>query len=183
MKVYIAGSHSCGKTTLAHYISKKYNLPMISEVARQVLSERELHIDSLRHNLDLVDSYQAEVFYRQLKEESKHDSFVSDRTIDNLAYAAQHSRILPKLLVSEELQTYVSKLRENDSTIFFVRPSKVTLKMDGVRESLTWDGVIAIDAMVKFLLEMYRLPYYQINMDNMQERVRLIDTVLIDKIK
>lgn len=181
MKVYIAGAHSCGKTTLAHYISKKYNLHMITEVARQVLSERELHIDSLRHDLDLVDSYQTDVFYRQLSEESKYNDFVSDRTIDNLAYAAQHSRVLPKLLVSSELKNYVDKLKDEGSTIFFVRPSKATLKVDGVRESLTWDGVVAIDAMVKFLLEMYELPYYQINMDNMQERIRLVDSVLHER--
>ena len=179
MKVYIAGAHSCGKTTLAHYISKKYNLHMITEVARQVLSERELHIDSLRHDLDLVDSYQADVFYRQIEAESKYDNFVSDRTIDNLAYAAQHSRILPQLIKSEAFKNYIKKLQSDDAVIFFVRPSKATLKVDGVRESLSWDGVVSIDGMVKLLLEMYELPYYQISVDNMQERVRLIDNVLM----
>jgi len=178
MRVYLVGSHSSGKSTLARYISRKYSLPMIVEVARQVLSEQELQLDNLRHDLDIVDSYQKEVFYRQITEEKKHINFVSDRSFDNLAYAAQHSRILPELLNSKELNEYVKSLKEKDSYIFFVRPSRATLKADGVRETLKWDGIIAIDAMVKFLVEMFQIPHIQINMDNMQERVKLIDTVL-----
>jgi dephospho-CoA kinase len=178
MKVYLVGSHSSGKSTLARYISQKYNIPMIVEVARQVLSEQELQLDSLRYDLNIVDSYQKEVFYRQLQEETKYTSFVSDRSFDNLAYAAQHSRILPELINSKELKEYVKCLKKSDSYIFFVRPSKATLKADGVRETLKWDGIIAIDAMVKFLVEMFELPHIQINMHNMQERVKLIDTVL-----
>lgn len=178
MRIYIIGSHGCGKSTLARYISEKYNLHMITEIARQILSEKELQLDTLRYDLDLVDDYQSEVFYRQIVEESKYQEFVSDRSIDCLAYAAQHSRILPQLLHSQELKTYLEILKSPDSIIFFVRPSKATLKADGVRESLTWDGVIAIDAMTKFLLEMFELPYFQINIDNMQERTRIVDAVI-----
>lgn len=179
MKVYFVGAHSTGKTTLARYVSQKHIIPMITEAARAVLSEKELHLDSLRTNLDLVDDYQRTVFFRQLEEESKQDgSYVSDRSFDCLAYSAQHSRLLPELLASDQLKQYLSILHKPDSFIFFVRPSKVTLKADGVREAINWDAVVSIDAMTKFMLEMWNLPYFQINMDNMQERVRLIDSVL-----
>lgn len=179
MRVYLIGSHSSGKSTLARYVSETYNIPMIVEVARQILSEQELQLDSLRHDLNIVDSYQEQVFFRQLQEEKKQNSFVSDRSFDNLAYAAQHSRILSKLLNSIELKEYITSLKEPDSYIFFVRPSRATLKADGVRETLKWDGIIAIDAMIKFLIEMFELPYFQISMDNMQERVKMIDSVLL----
>ena len=179
MKIYFSGAHSTGKSTLARYVSQKYQLPMISETARMVLSEQELQIDSLRYDLDTVDRYQQQVFDRQLVEEQKHPSFVSDRSaIDILAYSAQHARLLPSLIRSKELEGYISILRKPDVFIFFVRPSKVTLKADGVREAINWEGVVAIDAMVKFMLCMWNIPHYQINMDNMQERVRLIETVL-----
>lgn len=178
MKVYICGPHSSGKTTLARYISEKYNIPMITEVARQILSEKELHLESLRTNLEVVDSYQTEIFYRQVEEEKKQDKFVSDRSFDCLAYAAQHSRILPILLKSATLKQYLEILKQKDSFIFFVRPSKATLKEDGVRERLLWDGIIAVDAQIKFLCEMFELRYFQINTDSMQERVRLVDSVL-----
>lgn len=178
MKVYFVGAHSTGKTTCARYVSEKSNLPMITEMARAVLSEKELHLDSLRYNMDLVDEYQEAIFYRQLEEEAKHTDFVSDRSFDCLAYAAQHSRVLSKLLASDELGPYLEKLKSPGSFIFFVRPSKATLRADGVRESLTWDGVVAIDAMIKFMLVQWNLPHFQINMDNMQERVQLINSVL-----
>lgn len=178
MKVYFVGSHSTGKTTCARYVSEQYKIPMITEVARQILSERELHLDSLRTDLNLVDSYQTDILFRQINEEKKFDSFVSDRSFDCLAYAAQHTRILPRLLESPELKAYLEFLRKPDSFIFFVRPSKATLRADGVRESLTWDGVVAIDSQIKFMLEMWELRYFQISIDNMQERTRLIDAVL-----
>ncbi len=178
MKVYFVGAHSTGKTTCARYVSEKYKLPMITEVARAVLSEKELHLDSLRYDMNLVDDYQNAIFYRQLMEEEKHKEFVSDRSFDCLAYAAQHTRILPHLIHGPDIIQYLDKLRQPDSFIFFVRPSKATLKADGVRESINWDGVVAIDAMVKLMLEMWELRYFQINIDNMQERVRLIDSIL-----
>lgn len=178
MKVYFVGSHSTGKTTCARYVSEKFNLPMITEVARAVLSEKELHLDTLRYDMKLVDDYQGAIFHRQLEEEAKYKDYVSDRSFDCLAYAAQHSRILHGLLKAPELVDYLAQLRSPGSFIFFVRPSKATLHADGVRESLTWDGVVAIDAMIKFMLEMWQLPHFQINMDNMQERVQLINSVL-----
>jgi nicotinamide riboside kinase len=178
MRVYFIGAHSTGKTTLARYVSGKYNIPMITEVARMILSERELHLDSLRTNLDIVDQYQSDIFFRQIDEESKQLSFVSDRSFDCLAYAAQHSRVLPKLLHCQELHTYLEILRSPESFIFFVRPSKATMKEDGIRESLTWDGVIAIDSMIKFMLEMWGLRYFQLPIDNMQERTKVIDSIL-----
>lgn len=178
MRVYFVGSHSTGKTTCARYVSERYEIPMITEVARAVLSEKELHLDSLRYNMDLVDDYQKSIFFRQLSEEEKHTNFVSDRSFDCLAYAAQHTRILSQLVLDKATAPYIQKLKEPDSFIFFVRPSRATLKADGVRESLTWDGVVAIDAMIKFMLVLWEIPHFQINMDNMQERVQLIDSVL-----
>ena len=178
MKIYFVGSHSTGKTTCARYVSEKYKLPMITEVARAVLSEKELHLDSLRYDMNLVDDYQNSIFYRQLTEEEKHTKFVSDRSFDCLAYAAQHTRILPHLIHGPDIAQYLNKLRQPDSFIFFVRPSKATLKDDGVREAINWDGVVAIDAMIKLLIQMFELRYFPINTDSMQERSQMIDAVL-----
>ena len=59
MRIYLSAAHSSGKTTLARYISNKYKLPLLPEVARMVASERELQIDALRCDMDLVDSYRS----------------------------------------------------------------------------------------------------------------------------
>ena len=178
MKVYFVGAHSTGKTTLARYVSKKYSIPMITEVARMVLSEGESNLDSLRYDMDAIDKYQTDVFKRQLIEESKYPNFVSDRSFDNLAYAAQHTRIFPKLLASPEVSQYSSGLKAPGVFVFFVRPSRATLKADGVREAINWDGIVAIDAMIKFMLGMWEIKYYQIPVENMQERIHMVDNVL-----
>jgi len=179
MRIYFSGAHSVGKSTLVKYTSQKYKLPMVTEVARMVLSEKELQLDSLRYDMNLVDEYQFQIFYRQLVEEAKYSSFVSDRSaIDSLAYSAQHTRILTQLLASVELKSYLPILRIPDSIVFFVRPSKATLRADGVRESINWDGAVAIDAQIKVFYEMFEVRYFEINTDSMQSRIRLIDAVL-----
>lgn len=179
MRVYFSGAHSSGKTTCARYVSEAHKLPLISETARMVLSEKELQVDTLRYDMDLVDEYQSEVFHRQMIEETKHPSFVSDRSaVDALAYAGMHSRVLPVLLKEPALTDYLASLRAPDAVIFFVRPTKATLRQDGVRESITFDGVVAIDAQIKLLYEMFNIRFFQVSADSMQERVRLIEAVL-----
>ena len=181
MRIYIISAHSCGKTTLARYISKTYNLPMITEVARAVLAEKELNIDTLRTNLDVADDYQEAIFFRQIQEEKKYKDFVSDRSFDNLTYAAQHSRILHNLSKTQEFSDYIENVKKDDVIIFYIRPHKSTIKSDGVRETLVWEGIIQIDAMIKFMLEFFGIDYININTDSMQERIRQVDTILKGK--
>ena len=179
MRIYFSGAHGSGKSTLTRYVSEKYDIHMIPEIARMVLSENEYQIDSLRSNIKLVNDYQSKVFYRLLLEEKNRKSFVSDRSaIDSLAYSASHTQILPQLLKSPELQEYLSILRASDSFIFLVKPSKVTMQADGVREIINWDGAVAIDAQIRLFYEMFDLRYFQINTESMQERVKLINSIL-----
>lgn len=178
MRIYLIGAHSVGKSTLARYISEKYNLPLISEIARAILAEKEINLESLRANLDLTNDYQRQIFFRQIERESQQNDFVSDRSFDCLAYAAQHSTILPDLIYSKELQEYLKILKDKNSFIFFIRPSKATLKDDGVRELINWDQIIAIDAMIKMLCKIWNLRYFQIDSSNMQERIHFADCIL-----
>lgn len=184
MKVYFCGAHSVGKTTIARYAAEKYGFTMLNEVARLVLAERELQLNSLRADVSLVDSYQQEVFNRQIFEEKQHEHFVSDRSlIDCVAYAAQHSRISNKLVNSEDFLNYLDVLNDPDVLLFYVKPSKMTLKNDGTRENVSWDAIISIDAMIKCILELYSVKYFQINTDNMQERSRIVDAIISLKLK
>jgi nicotinamide riboside kinase len=179
MRVYFSGGMSLGKSTVARHIAKHYKMNFISETARMILSEQELQIDSLRCNLDVADKFQEDVFHRQLEEEKKYKEFVSDRSVlDILAYSAQYSRILPKLLKHQDLTEYLDMLKARNSFVFFVRPTKATLKADGVREILNWDAIVSIDGMIKLLLEQHEIKYFTINTENMQERIREVTSVL-----
>jgi len=179
-RIYLVGSHSTGKTTLARWVSQRYKLPMLPEAARMILSEMEASLDSLRTDLDLVNTYQEKVFKKQLEMEYVlKGGFVSDRAFDNIAYAAEHSNVTNSLVTSVEFQGYMKWIKE-EGKVFFLRPHQELLKNDGVREKVIWESVIRIDGMIKLMLEMYSIPYIPINCMSMQERVRTVEFVLGD---
>src|SRR3954469_10443133 len=108
MRIYFVGSHATGKTTLCRYVSRRFGLPMISEVARAVLAEMESSLDALRTDMDLVAEYQERVFARQVAIEKLHEGrFVSDRAFDNLAYAAEHTTVVADLMNEQKFTDYM----------------------------------------------------------------------------
>jgi nicotinamide riboside kinase len=174
MRIYFVGSHATGKTTLCRYVSKRYGLPMISEVARAVLAEMEASFDALRTDMDLVAEYQRKVFERQVAIEKLHqDSFVSDRAFDNVAYAAEHTTIVADILSDPTFAQYMRWVARG--TVFFLRPHPSLLREDGVRAGVSWESVLRIDGMVKLMLEQHRISYLPIESVSMQERVRAVE--------
>ncbi len=177
MRIYFVGSHATGKTTLCRYVSRKYGLPMISEVARAVLAEMETGLDALRTDMDLVGEYQERVFARQVAVEKQHAGrFVSDRAFDNLAYVAEHTTNAAAMMNDARFLDYMKWV--SDGIVFFLRPHQSLLKDDGVRAGVSWDSVLRIDGMVKLMLEQHRISYLPIESVSMQERVRAVEFVL-----
>jgi nicotinamide riboside kinase len=177
VRIYFVGSHATGKTTLCRFISRKYGLPMITEVARAVLAEMEASFDALRTDMDLVAEYQTQVFARQVAVERLHDGhFVSDRAFDNLAYAAEHTTIVADLMATPRFTEYMKWVSEG--IVFFLRPHPSLLREDGIRAGVTWESVLRIDGMVKLLLEQHRVSYLPVESVSMQERVRAAEFVL-----
>src|SRR5262245_1737033 len=123
MRIYFVGSHATGKTTMTRYVSRRYGLPMITEVARALLAELETSLDQLRTDMDLVAEYQKRVFDRQVQVEKLQGSgFVSDRAFDNLAYAAEHTLVLPDLIGGDAFKQYMEWVAQG--IVFFVRPHR-----------------------------------------------------------
>ncbi len=177
MRIYFVGSHATGKTTLCRYVSRRYGLPMITEVARGVLAEMETSLDALRADVDLVATYQRRVFERQVMTERTHaGGFVSDRAFDNLAYAAEHTTILADLIHESAFADYMDWVSRG--IVFFLRPHPSLLKDDGVRAGVSWDSVLRIDGMVQLLLEQHRIRYMPVESVSMQERVRILEFVI-----
>jgi nicotinamide riboside kinase len=177
VRIYFVGSHATGKTTLCRYVSRRYGLPMISEVARAVLAEMETGLDALRTDMDLVAEYQERVFARQVAVEKLHEGkFVSDRAFDNLAYVAEHTTNAASMMNDQRFLDYMKWVREG--IVFFLRPHQSLLKDDGVRAGVSWDSVLRIDGMVKLMLEQHRISYLPIESVSMQERVRAVEFVL-----
>jgi nicotinamide riboside kinase len=180
MRIYFVGSHATGKTTMTRWVSRRYGVPMITEVARAVLAELETNFENLRTDMDRVSDYQRRVFERQIAtERAQERGFVSDRAFDNLAYAAEHATVLGDILSGEsgeDVRRYMEWVGQG--VVFFVRPHRTLLKEDGVRAGVDWDSVVRIDGMVKLLLEQYRIRYLPIDTPSMQERVRAVEFVL-----
>lgn len=180
MRIYFVGSHATGKTTMTRWVSRRYGLPMITEVARAVLAELETNFDTLRTDMERVGDYQRRVFERQIAIERMQDKgFVSDRAFDNLAYAAEHAMVLGDIMAEDsgiEVRSYMEWV--SNGLVFFVRPHRSLLKEDGVRAGVDWDSVVRIDGMVKLLLEQFRIRYLPIDTPSMQERIRAVDFVL-----
>jgi nicotinamide riboside kinase len=177
MRIYFVGSHATGKTTLCRHVSRRYGLPMISEVARAVLAEMETGFDALRTDMELVGEYQERVFARQIAVEQLHAGrFVSDRAFDNLAYVAEHTTNAAAMMNDQRFHDYMKWVREG--IVFFVRPHQSLLKEDGVRAGVSWDSVLRIDGMVKLMLEQHQISYLPLESVSMQERVRAVEFVL-----
>jgi hypothetical protein len=172
MRIYFVGAHATGKTTMTRYVSRRYGLPMITEVARAVLAELESSLDALRTDMDLVAEYQRRVFERQVQvERMQGTGFVSDRAFDNLAYAAEHTLVFADLVNTDEFRKYAEWVSQG--IVFFLRPHK-----DLVHEHGTWESVLRIDGMIKLMLEQHRIPYLPLDSSAMMERTRAVDFVL-----
>ena len=82
-RIAIVGSFSTGKTTLAEAAAQKLDLPLLPEVAREIVE--------LGFKLDKDATVETEtlIFLRQFHNEMTHPEFVGDRSlIDVMAYAS-----------------------------------------------------------------------------------------------
>ena len=176
MKVYFVGSHATGKTELARFVSRAYKLPLISEVARAVLAEMETDLPSIRADLDRAAEYQRKVFQLQVAAEAGKDRFVSDRSFDNLAYAAINTCALAKIADPAVLRPYLDRVRTG--IVFFCRPDPALLVADGVRAEISMESAMRVDAMVHLMLEQWSIPYVSVRGSDRQERRRLVEAVV-----
>jgi len=175
--IYFVGAHSTGKTTLARWVSETYNIPMLTEVARLVLAQKEADLEKLRTDMSAIGRYQQEVFHRQLTAEASMEApFVADRAFCSLAYTARHTDRLATLLRQPQTLEYLNKLREH--LVVFVRPHKELLAEDGVRETPKWDEVLRIDGMIQLLLAQFEIPHIILDALSMADRTRTLSCVI-----
>lgn len=188
LKVYLCGAHCVGKSTLARWISCRFQLPHIAEVARTELAKLEITFDQLRVNVDLTSTYQRNVFAAQLEAERGRSRFVADRAfLDNLAYLGKHARGLHDVLKSPACREAADEMRagvrQGTTLVFFVRPHAQLLRGDGFRAESDLDvaGVWAIDGAVQFMLEMWDIDYIPIESFSFKERQRTVEALLRGK--
>ena len=177
-RIYFMGAQSTGKTTLASWLSGELMLPLLPEVARGVARQMKKSIEEIRKSEELVNEFQERIFLTQCEQESflQDIGFVSDRGLDNLAYAAEHTNALHDILRrnTEIFREAVHRLA--NSTVFFIRPEKAVLTDDGERPDadLEWESVVRIDSMIKFTLQYFGIEYHEITWLDLDARKKFV---------
>lgn len=180
-RIYLVGAHSTGKSTLCRWISNKYRIPMITEIARQVLTEMEKDLDEIRSNIDLLNEYQKRIFLRQFKTEQLIDkTTVIDRSIDCLIYNGLYGTNLNTLTKTKDYESFIKMLQEKNSLIFFIRPDKEMIREQSVRASMDmiWENIVEFDGALKLFLEISGIEYMPVKSNLQQERRKIISYVL-----
>lgn len=130
-RIAIVGSLSTGKTTLAEAVAPKLGLPLLPEVAREIVP--------LGFRLDKDATVEAEtlIFLRQFYNEMTHPEFVGDRSlIDAMAYASWVLDNQPRrkefALWDACLDIARHHLRSNYTHVFYL-PVEFPIVPDGLR--------------------------------------------------
>lgn len=182
LRVYFTGADGSGKTTLVDYVHREYNIPMVNEVARSVLAEWRKTFAEIRASGASASEYQTAVFRRQFEEESKLASpYVSDRSLDNLAYAAEHGTNF-KALHDSIPASYIEHLQA--SIVFIVRPQRSfrqAASADPFRMLSEWEAQCRIDAHTEMLFKLHSVPFVVIAEPSAAAREALVDWCLAAK--
>ncbi len=151
MKTAFVGSFSTGKTTLANLFAREWDVPLLPEVAREVVR--------LGFPLDQSATAETEtlIFLKQWRAEAVHDGFVADRSIyDVLAYAdwvMEHNDPGRKEnhLWYEAREIALLDLRARYDAVFYL-PIEFPIVADGLRpDDTTFQA--DIDSRIRGLLE------------------------------
>jgi nicotinamide riboside kinase len=130
-RIAIVGSFSTGKTTLAEVLARDLDLPLLPEVAREIV-ELGFKLDK-----DATPETEALIFLKQLNNETASPEFVGDRSlIDCMAYADWVLDNQPykkeMALWDECVRLAERRLRTNYSHVFYL-PIEFPIVLDGLR--------------------------------------------------
>lgn len=155
-RIAIVGSFSTGKTTLAEAAAPKLDLPLLPEVAREIVE--------LGFKLDKDATVETEtlIFLRQYYNEMIHPSFVGDRSlIDVMAYASwvleNQERRKEFALWDTCLSIAKHNLRSQYTDVFYL-PIEFGIVPDGLRP-MDPDFQADIDRRMVHFLDLYDVQY------------------------
>lgn len=186
-RFYFVGSHGTGKTTISKAVQKMYGLPLIEELARKELEKNNLTLEGLRADMQAVKRYQTILWHAQIREEAVYEtnnqSFLSDRSFDNLAYWIEYAFGISTIIQSKEFIDYIQKLKQPNTTVFFVRPEASFIRDDGIRSRLElgMEDVGRIDGIIRAMLEIWSINYIPVKGTNLKDRLLMVMPIFRQK--
>jgi deoxyadenosine/deoxycytidine kinase len=173
-RIAIVGSFSTGKTTLAEVAAPKLGLPLLPEVAREIVD--------LGFKLDKDATVETEtlIFLRQYYNEMTHPEFVGDRSlVDVMAYASwvleNQERRKEFALWDTCLSIARHHLRSQYTDVFYL-PVEFDIVPDGLRP-MDPEFQADIDDRMKHIMRTYDVKYRPLT-GSVEERMdRLLHTV------
>lgn len=168
-----------GKTTIANYITERFSINQVQEVARNVMGKYGNSLEEIRANLDICKKFQRDIIEEQIeREKMMEEPLISDRGLDILAYFAMHTKDTNKILNKNYVKDYIKSYKDEDAIVIYVRPKEELIEDDGIRGDLSIENIYRIDGMIKYILESNDINYLVLESKHLNERVRFVETVL-----
>lgn len=166
-RIAIVGSFSTGKTTLAEAAAERLELPLLPEVAREVVAL------GFKLDKDATPEVETLIFMRQFYNEMTHEHFVGDRSlIDAMAYAGwvldNQKRRKEFALWDACVKIAEFQLRSQYTHVFYL-PIEFPIVPDGLRP-LDPDFQQEIDDRMRALLDRYSV-HHEILAGSVEERL------------
>ena len=138
MKVAFTGAGGTGKTTLATYAAKKWELPFLTNVAREVMQSRGIENESAQNAMSpeaLLDLQYA-IFLALKERRSSEPAYVTDRLLlDNYVYALRRcGPAMDETLRKAWEDAAIADLYQMD-LVFYTPAGLFPLKADGMRQA------------------------------------------------
>ena len=178
MKIFLCGTHSCGKTTLANEIARRFGFQVVSEAARDIIVADKVDFASFNRDMIAADSFQMKVTREHVRryESAPKGDVVFDRGLDFLVYSSMFHTVCADMY--DKYFHYVERLKEKDARVFVLDPHTDLIKADGVRASLDMETAWSITNGTVLLLEIHRIPYLRLTSPKLLERIKAVDTVI-----
>lgn len=173
-RIAIVGSFSTGKTTLANVAAQALDLPLLPEVAREVV-ELGFKLDK-----DATPETETLIFLRQFRNEMTHPEFVGDRSlVDVMAYASwvleHQERTKETALWDACLDIAGHHLRSQYSHVFYL-PIEFDIVPDGLRP-LDPEFQADIDQRMLGLLELHDIRHLELR-GSVEERLAKLQATI-----
>lgn len=191
--VFMVGASGTGKTTLARHVSSKFGIGYVQSPLTALARERGGFAE-IGTTLEKRDAFQRDalaVVADTLETATKANTpFVTDRSLDVLAYTAEEAGCTWEQANSKDLERILASMkdahsdRDGPAVVFFLANSRTVndaaRTSDGDRRGkfLDWDYACRVEGVLRFLLESKGVPYIPVMGDGLRDRQRLVDRVV-----